>query len=134
LVALGSSFLLCGDVDSNGLVEEADAQLVARAILGTVRLTESQRLAADVAPPVGDAGTFGTSRSSASSRAAIARIVRRWTRVPLKRPSCAQALLSPWSAPSTALSGRVIRFRAQGMGIAEISVHVFNLAGNAVRL
>jgi len=28
--------------------------------------------------------------------------------------------------------GRVIRFRAQGMGIAEISVHVFNLAGNAV--
>jgi uncharacterized repeat protein (TIGR01451 family) len=53
LVALGSSFLLCGDVDSNGLVEEADAQLVARAILGAVRLTESQRLAADVAPPFG---------------------------------------------------------------------------------
>jgi uncharacterized repeat protein (TIGR01451 family) len=131
LVALGSSFLLCGDVDSNGLVEEADAQLVARAILGTVRLTESQRLAADVAPPFGTLDVRDVTLISELARGYRAYCPPLDARTPQAALLRAGAPVTLERAEHRAL-GRVIRFRAQGMGIAEISVHVFNLAGNAV--
>ncbi len=131
LVALGSSFLLCGDVDNNGLVEEADAQLVARAILGVVQLTESQRLAADVAPPFGTLDVRDVTLISEIARGYHAYCP------PLDARTSQMTLLK--ASPPVALErvehravGRALRFHAHGMGIAEISVHVFNLAGDAV--
>nr|BAL59127.1 cell surface protein [Candidatus Acetothermum autotrophicum] len=132
VVALGSSFLLCGDVDSNGLVEEADAQLVARAILGAVRLTDSQRLAADVAAPFGTLDVRDVTLISE-----IARGYRSYC-PPLDARISAHAALLHASAPVTLERvehrswGRAIRFRAQGTGITEVSVQVFNLAGSPV--
>ncbi|MCL6642437.1 MAG: DUF11 domain-containing protein, partial [Candidatus Bipolaricaulota bacterium] len=131
LVALGSSFLLCGDVDSNGLVEDADAQLVARAILGAVRLTESQRLAADVAPPFGTLDVRDVTLISELARGYRAYCPPLDARTPQATPLHAGAPVTLERAEHRAL-GWVIRFRAQGVGIAEISVHVFNLAGSAV--
>lgn len=131
VVALGSSFLLCGDVDSNGLVEDTDAQLVARAILGAIRLTEAQRLAADVAPP------FGTlDARDATLISEIARGYRVYcppldARTPQATPLQSYAPITLERVEHRAL-GSSIRFRAQGTGIAEISVQVFNLAGRAV--
>ncbi len=133
LVALGSSFLLCGDVDNNGIVEDADAKLVASAILGDrdIRLTESQRLAADVAPPFGVLDV-----RDATLISEIARGYRVYCPPLDARSPQATALRS--SAPVTLeraehrALGRLIRFRAQGVGIAEISVQVFNLAGKAL--
>ena len=130
-VALGSSFLLCGDVDNNGLVEEADAQLVARAILGVVRLTESQRLAADVAPPFGTLDVRDVTLISELARGYRAYCPPLDARTPQAIPLLASAPVTLERAEHRAL-GRVIRFRAQGVGIAEIRVHVFNLAGGAV--
>ena len=132
VVALGSSFLLCGDVDNNGLVEEADAQLVARAILGAVRLTDSQRLAADVAAPFGTLDVRDVTLISE-----IARGYRSYC-PPLDARISAHAALLHASAPVTLERvehrswGRAIRFRAQGTGITEVSVQVFNLAGSPV--
>jgi uncharacterized repeat protein (TIGR01451 family) len=131
LVALGSSFLLCGDVDSNGLVEEADAQLVARAILGAVRLTESQRLAADVAPPFGTLDVRDVTLISEIARGYHAYCP------PLDARTSQMTLLK--ASPSVALErvehhtvGQALRFRAYGMGIAEINVQIFNLSGRSV--
>ncbi len=131
LVALGSSFLLCGDVDSNGLVEDTDAQLVARAILGALELTEAQRLAADVAPPFGVLDARDVTRISE-----IARGYRAYCPPLDARTSQATPLQS--HAPVTLeraehrSRGHTILFRADGSGITEISVQVFNLAGKAV--
>ncbi|MFN4217935.1 MAG: hypothetical protein ACK4HB_01395 [Candidatus Bipolaricaulia bacterium] len=131
VVALGSSFLLCGDVDSNGLVEEADAQVVARAILGAVRLTESQRLAADVAPPFGvlDARDVTLiSEIARGYRAYCPPLDARNPAVTILQSRASVTLERVWHQAQ----GRAIRFRAQGVGIAEMSVQVFNLAGKAV--
>ncbi|GBC76256.1 hypothetical protein HRbin07_00455 [bacterium HR07] len=119
-------------MDSNGLVEEADAQLVARAILGAVRLTDSQRLAADVAAPFGTLDVRDVTLISE-----IARGYRSYC-PPLDARISAHAALLHASAPVTLERvehrswGRAIRFRAQGTGITEVSVQVFNLAGSPV--
>lgn len=131
LIALGGSFLLCGDVDSNSLVEEADAQLVARAILGTIQLTDSQYLAADVAPPFGVLDIRDVTLISE-----IARGYRTYCPPLDARTSPATPLQA--SVPATLERvehrsvGRLIRFRATGSSIAAMSVQVFNLAGKAV--
>lgn len=131
VVALGSSFVLCGDVDSNGLVEEADAQLVARAILGAIRLTESQRLAADVAPPFGVLDARDVTLISEIARGYRVYCPPLDARNPHAVPLQSHAPLVLERAAHQSW-GRVIRFRAQGTGIAEMSVWVFNLSGRAV--
>ncbi len=130
VTVLGSSFLLCGDVDNNGLVEEADAQLVARAILGSIRLTESQRLAADVAPPFG-----GLDVRDVTVISEIARGYRGYC--PALDARTPQALLQAAAAVTLERTeyhaqGQLMRFRAYGSGIVEMNVQVFNLAGKAL--
>lgn len=131
IVALGSSFLLCGDVDNNGIVEDIDAQLVARATLGTIQLTESQRAAADVAPPF---GTIDVRDATLISE--IARGYRAYCPPLDARTSSPGALQAQGSLHIERFAhqpvGPIIRFRVQGSGIAEMSVQVFNLVGKAI--
>jgi uncharacterized repeat protein (TIGR01451 family) len=131
LVALGSSFLLCGDVDNNGIVEDIDAQLVARAALGTVQLTESQRAAADVAPPF---GTIDVRDAILISE--IARGYRAYCPPLDARTLSATALQTqaPLYVERVLYQpvGHEIRFRVQGSGISELNVQVFNLAGKSI--
>ncbi len=129
LVALGSSFLLCGDVDNNGIVEDIDAQLVARAALGTIQLRESQRAAADVAPPF---GTIDVRDATLISE--IARGYRAYCPPLDARTAAATALQAPLHVEHfmSQRLGRAIRFSVQGSGIFEIRVQVFNLAGKAI--
>ncbi len=131
LVVLGGSFLLCGDVDNNGLVQEADAHVVARAILGAVQLTESQRMAADVAPPFGVIDVRDVTLISE-----IARGYRAYC--PPLDARTSQAISLHSTAPVTLERaehrslGQWIHFRAVGAGIAEMRVQVFDLAGRAL--
>lgn len=131
LVALGGAFLLCGDVDNNGIVDNADAQLVARAALGTVRLTESQRAAADVAPPF---GTIDVRDATVISE--IARGYRAYCPPLDARTASATALQTPVPLHvehfMSQRVGRTVRFSVQGRGIFEMHVQVFNLAGKAI--
>ncbi len=131
LVALGSSFLLCGDVDNNGIVQDTDAALVARAVLGEIRLTESQRLAADVAPPFGVLDVRDATLISEIARGYRVYCPPLDARTSQATPLHSRAPVTLERAEHRAL-GRLIRFRAQGVGIAEISVQVFNLAGKAL--
>lgn len=131
LVVLSSSFLLCGDVDGNGLVEETDAQLAARAILGALELTESQRLAADVAPPFGRLDARDVTRISEIARGYRAYCPPLDARTPQATPLQASPPVTLERAEYRSL-GRFIRFRAQGSGIAVVNVQVFNLAGKTV--
>ncbi|MCX8103293.1 MAG: hypothetical protein N3E42_02475 [Candidatus Bipolaricaulota bacterium] len=131
LVALGSSFLLCGDVDNNRIVEDADAHLVARAILGTEQLTEVQRVAADVAPPFGvldGRDVTAISEIARGYRGYCPPLDARTPQTTLLQSRAAVALERVEHHPGP----RAIRFRAHGSGIAEISVQVFTLAGRAV--
>lgn len=130
---LSSSFLLCGDVDNNGVVEDNDARLAARAVLGTVQLTESQQAAADVAPPFGTldmrdvilisevARGYRAYCPPLDARAAATSTTPLRAHVPLHLESIQYQR-----------TDRAIRFRVQGTGIAEFRVHVFSLAGRAI--
>lgn len=131
VIALGSSFLLCGDVDSNGLVEEADAQLVARAILGAIELTEAQRLAADVASPFGVLDARDVTRISEIARGYLSYCPPLDARASEMAPLQSRAPVSLDRAEHRAL-GQAIRFRAHGTAIAALNVQVFNLAGRTV--
>jgi len=131
VVALGSSFLLCGDVDNNGIVQDADAQLVARAILEAAQLTELQRAAADVAPPFGVIDVRDATLISEIARGYRAYCPPLDARNPQATPLHSHAPVTLERVEHHPL-GRGIRFRADGSGIADISVQVFNLAGKAL--
>ncbi|MCS7274915.1 MAG: hypothetical protein NZ610_05905 [Candidatus Bipolaricaulota bacterium] len=133
VLTAGEFFILCGDVDTDGDVDLIDAQIVGQAAIGALQLTERQRAAADVAPP------FGVIDSRDAT--AIAEIAQGYRlRCPVEPRTAETALRSlesvfvPLSVQRFVAASfrRAVRFRAEGQGIHQISVKIFDLSGKTV--
>jgi len=132
-----------GDLNGDGRTTLSDALLLANELIQPVPcagLTDEQRLIADVAPPFAAAGTIPTCDGANPSltSADVAEIAR------LSITEAAAAGTPSLRAPESravplrveglraAVQGNTLAVSAQGQGIAELSVEVFNLAGRRV--